>query len=415
MVAVTLRAVSHLALGNALFARLSAAIQGVLVLALVSTLVLLPGISSNVSGSWLATNTSSRLFIPPLWFLGLYETAAGDIVVNAQDIGLDPRAPALARLTATNEKATDAYRGFGPVFRELANIAVGATALVALVGIPACIWSIQRPPPRSPARRRRVATAVLKGVVRILFRYPVAEVGFFFTLQTLARSPAHRIVVAATAGVGLAGAIVTLGGSDIRQTIAEQMPLTVILAAQFVLVSVLVFGFRHAVRIPAELGANWIFQLAWSGDERSYMSGVKKAAVLGLVVPALMTLLPLNVLAMGWRVSLLHGLAGLMAGLIVLDVLLLNFRRAAFACSYLPGVGVKTPLALAGFACVTYVFASLERLALASSRGTTSLFVGLVACLAIARSVDLWKRRRRIAIVFNDVPDPATQRFELNG
>lgn len=418
MVVVTLRALSHVALGDRLFARLSATIRAVLVLVLVSTLFLLPGIASNVSASWLAMDTPSRSLVPPLWFLGLYETAAGDVVVNAQNVRIDPGAPRLARLMAMNQKATDAYRGHRLVFRELAGIAGIATLVLTLVGVPACVWSFRRPPVHAPAhRRRRISAVLLDTGAEVFIRHPIARAGFFFTLQTLARSPAHRIVIAVTAGIGLAGAIVTLGGRDIGETIASQMPLTVVLAAQFVLVSSLIAGFRHAVRIPAELGANWIFQVAWPGDERGYLSGVKKAGVVGLVLPALMTLQPLNMLALGWRVALLHGLAGLMAGLIVLELLLMNVRRPPFACSYLPDGGVRTPLApiaLGGFAGVTYLFATIERLALVDQRSTIWLLMGLGACMAVVRAIDIWKRRRPIEIAFNELPVPPTQRFELN-
>ena len=42
-------------------------------------------------------------------------------------------------------------------------------------------------------------------------------------------------------------------------------------AVQFVLLGVVLVGFRHAVRIPAERRANWTFRLACSGDERPYL------------------------------------------------------------------------------------------------------------------------------------------------
>lgn len=418
-VVLTLRATSQVALGNALFARMSAAIQAVLVVVLVSTLFLLPGIASNVSANWLAPSASSRFVVPPLWFLGVYEAAAGDVVVNVQNIRLDPRAPRFRRLTAINRNASDEYHRYRNAFRELAGIAAVATALLALAGAAALAWSGRRPPLRTATHSRGRMFAPLVGIgARIFLRHPVAKAGFFFTLQTLARNPAHRIVIAATGGLGLAAAIVTLGGRDMRETIASQMPLSVILAAQFILVASLLTGFRHAVRIPASLGANWIFQIAWSGDERAYVSGVKKAAVLGLMLPALMGLLPINAWALGWNMALAHGVIGLIAGLILLELLLMNFRRPAFACSYVPGGGGTMPLApfaLAMFAGVTYLFATIERIALANEGGAIRLLIGLAAAMAALRAIDAWKRRRRADIVFNELPDPATQRLELNG
>jgi hypothetical protein len=419
MVVVTLRALSQVLLGQALFARLSAAIQAGLVLILVSTLFLLPGLASNVSATWLTTHESSRALVPPLWFLGLYETAAGDVVVNSLGDRLDPKAPRLAYLVATNQQAVDTYHRHRDIFRELARLAGVATVLVSVIAIAACGWSYRRPTLRPPARARRGIFTVLARIgAPLVIRGPVARAGFFFTLHTLARNPSHRIVIAATGGIGLAAAIATLGGRDIQHTIATQMPLTVVLAAQFIFVSCLAIGFRHAVRVPAELAANWIFQIAWPGDERAYLSGVKKAAMFGLVLPAVVALLPLNVLILGSRLAALHGAVGLLGGMICLEMLLWNLRRPAFACSYLPGSGVKAPimpLALAAFAGVTYGFATIERLALENPASTAQLLVGLLVSYALARVVDLWKRRRRVSVVFNELPDPATQRFELNG
>lgn len=419
MAVVAVRALSQVMLGDALFARLSAAIQAVLVLVLVSTLFLLPGLTANVPATWLSNTTSSRSLAPPLWFLGLYETAAGDVVVNSPGVRIDPRAPRLARLMAANQAATETYRRHGDRFRELARSALTATALLALIAIAVCTWSLRRPPLRAPTHARRRMFAALIGVgARLFVRHPVGKAGFFFTLQTLARNPAHRIVISVTGGIGVAAAIVTLGGRDIQDTIAAQMPLTVVLAAQFILVSSLLAGFRHAVRIPAELGANWIFQVAWSGDDHAYMSGVKKAAVISLVAPTLVALLPLNVLILGWRVALLHGVAGLLAGMISLELLLMNLRRPALACSYLPGTGVKAPvipIALAAFAGVTFLFATIERLAMEDPSSTATLLLALVILTAVARMVDQWKRRQRVGVVFNELPDPATQRLELNG
>src|SRR6185503_1009701 len=100
-----------------------------------------------------------------------------------------------------------------------------------------------------------------------IVRHPIARAGFFFTLHALARSTPHRLAMAASAAIGLAAAVVTLGGLDMRQAASGTSPDTALLAVQFVIVSALVVGFRHAVGVPADLGANWIFQLAWPGEE----------------------------------------------------------------------------------------------------------------------------------------------------
>jgi len=39
-----------------------------------------------------------------------------------------------------------------------------------------------------------------------------------------------------------------------------------------VVMGMLLVGFRHLIRVPAELRANWGFQLAWRGQEREFVS-----------------------------------------------------------------------------------------------------------------------------------------------
>jgi protein-S-isoprenylcysteine O-methyltransferase Ste14 len=47
---------------------------------------------------------------------------------------------------------------------------------------------------------------------------------------------------------------------------------------QIIVLLALIAGFRYAVGVPAELAANWTIRMAWDGDERAYLAGVKRAA-----------------------------------------------------------------------------------------------------------------------------------------
>ena len=64
--------------------------------------------------------------------------------------------------------------------------------------------------------------------------------------------------------------------------------------------------------MPAELRANWGFQLAWRGRERAFVWGVKCAAVIALVLPALAVVLPLFVFVLGPTLALMHAALGLL-------------------------------------------------------------------------------------------------------
>ena len=87
---------------------------------------------------------------------------------------------------------------------------------------------------------------------------------------------------------------------------------------------VLIGGFRYAVMVPAELVANWSIRMAWRGDERGYLAGVKRAAFLSTVVVPSLVLLPLHVALFGATTALVHALFGCLFGVAALDGLFLG-------------------------------------------------------------------------------------------
>ncbi len=185
---------------------------------------------------------------------------------------------------------------------------------------------------------------------------------------------------------------------------------------RFVLIGLVLLGFRHAVRVPAELRANWTFHVSWSGDERPYLAGVKRAALVGLGLPTLIALFPLYGWVFGVRLALVHFAAGTMIVLLLLEMFLLGFRKLPFACSYVPDDRLKTmaPMYAVAFVLTAYRLAWLERLAFSSRRGTAAYVAGLAALFVAARSVDVLQRRRRQVIELDELPEPATQRLSLS-
>ena len=132
--------------------------------------------------------------------------------------------------------------------------------------------------------------------------------------------------------MGLAIAAVSLRGVDLRLV---PIPLAVFVP-QTVLIITSAVGFRHAVRVPADPRANWHFIMSWSGDERPYLSGVKRAALVRLTLPILLALLPVHVVLLGPAVALAHFACGLLIGILLLELLLLDLRRLPFVSSFTP-------------------------------------------------------------------------------
>jgi hypothetical protein len=405
---LTVRELLRMVFGPRWSRRVSAIVRGSLVLFLATVFLLLPVLSSDVGRSRLPPRSWAPYVVPPLWFVGLHEMLAGHVVDGL------PRNLRRA-FQAADEEATALYRGYRPLFRKLGGTALASFAVLFVVATPAYLRNSRRPEAARGERHRR-SSGVLAGLARrvLLVRHPVARAGFFFALQTLARSAPHHLAVMSSVAAGLAVSAVSLRGTDLSHVDLSSVPLAVF-APQTVLVITTLVGFRQAIRVPAEWRANWHFVMAWAGDERPYLSGVKRAALARLTLPVLAAFLPLHVLLLGPTIAAAHFACGLILGLLLLDVLLLDLRKLPLVSSYSPaenlwGWGVIYVLVFMGG---IYALARLERYAFAAPFRTMVLLTATLALFAAARGMDAWLRRTRVPIDLDELPAPPTQRFDL--
>jgi len=348
--------------------------------------------------------------VPPLWFVGLHELLAGDVIDGL------PRNLRQAFRQADDE-ASARYRSYRPLFRRLGATALASFAGLFIVAAPAYVRNSRRPSATRGERHRR-SHGLLARLARqaLLVRHPGARAGFFFALQTMARSAPHHLSVMSSLAAGLAVSAVSLRGLDISRVDPPALPLAVF-APQTILIITSLVGFRQAIRVPAEWRANWHFVLAWSGDERPYLSGVKRAALARLTLPVLAAFLPLHVLLLGPKIAAAHFACGLLLALLLLEVLLLDLRKLPLVSSYTPadnlwGWGV---IYLLTFMAGVYAVARLELYAFAAPRRTIVLLTATLAAFAAARGMDVWLRRIRVPIDLDELPAPPTQRFDLRG
>ena len=177
----------------------------------------------------------------------------------------------------------------------------------------------------------------------------------------------------------------------------------------------LIAGFRYAVTVPAELASNWTIRMAWLGDERGYLAGVKGAGIIVLVILPLLSLLPLHTLLFGPITAVIHSLFGFLIATAMLDGVFLGYRKLPFACSHVPIENPKLlwPAGAASFVLVTYGFAYVERSALQTPTRAAMLCAILGAIVLMIRLIDRAQRRERLPVNFNEGPVPATQRLGL--
>jgi hypothetical protein len=347
-----------------------------------------------------------------LWYLGVNETLAGHWVAETPVV-MPPRMPSIASLNQDNQAARAAYLPLLPEFAAQARRAWVSLPLVMAFALTMFLWTNRRLPDQSagvPAPSR-IRTSVRRMVERYTHTDPEAEAGFFFALQTLSRSTAHRTILAIAAAAGLTHALMVLAQSDTHSV--HLTPLGVFGIA-IMLLLLLVAGVVYAVGVPAELAANWTIQMSWLGDERRYLAGVKRAAML-LVAVLLVLMLPLHIALLGMAVAIVHSLLGLLLAAVALDALFLPYRKLPFACSYVPIENPKIvwPAGFVGLLLVTYGFAIVERWALHAATRTITLGVVLGAFALLIKAIDRARRRERRPVRFNDRPAFATQRLGL--
>lgn len=172
---------------------------------------------------------------------------------------------------------------------------------------------------------------------------------------------------------------------------------------------------RHVFAVPAELRANWVFQVSDRGEALRCLAGVKKAMIVIGVIPLFALLLPLHVIFWGWQTALLHMLFGTVISLLLVDAMLVGFEKFPFTCSYLPGranLKVSWPLYLFGF--TTYISAMLAVESWMLRQPVRFLWlIAVVLFVQMALAVYRWRVGRAVALVFDETPEPLVRTLNL--
>ncbi len=409
---LALREVMAGIMGQARFQRISAAVQAALIVALVAALLLLPRAYTGVARNWLAQGGLRAKALPPLWFVGLHETLAGSVVDSL------PRTRPPRFLAGADRDATDLYRSLWPRYHELALIGIAALTIVAVVTTAACMWNSRRLPV-PVVRRPHEGGALRHGwrwiVTHAIAKTPLQQAGFFFTLQTLSRQVSHRVALASSFAVGLSLILITARGQLLEgANDVASLPLT-ILAGQSLLLASVLGGFRHVVSIPAELRASSTFSLAWPGDLAPYISGVKLAGWIALVLPTLGCLFIWHDTVLGARLAALHFGVGLVESTLLMETLFVRYRLVPFASGYVPSGELRSRGVVSAVAllCVSFALAWVERFALTATTGYLTLLVIMVGLSAAAMAVDRASRRPITPLDLDEPTTLPTQRLDL--
>jgi len=370
--------------------------QTLLMSALVMLFFLCPMIGGGIS-LLVGAHSDVARYIPSYWFSGLYERlrpATGN--------------PDLLSL--------------GSMALAASGYVLAVFALTHLPGYRRQARKLIETPPSNPAGPGRLRMAFNTAVDRLLLKDPMEQAVYHFIGQSISRSMKHRLFLAIYAGFGAALVVFGLDQSDgdgiaalmIRhQRLAPdpagllQIPLTL----SFVLVS----GLRAAFNFPAELTANWAFQISDTNHTRQCLIAMRKWTIACGIVPLFVVLTPLELAFFAWPIVLFQTCYGLTLSLLLVEVMFFDFRKIPFTCGYFPersNLVWLIAIYVAGLVFYSSTMASLEIRLMWEPLWSAAFF-----CSAIGLWLAFWKWRGRakeqVALDYLGDEDPVIRTLGL--
>jgi hypothetical protein len=316
---------------------------------------------------------------PPVWFAGLQQALAGN---------RDPflRAMAARAAVATGCAVAAALLAYFVSYRRYRKLMVESGSAV-----------------ESPSVRQW-------SIAGLLAREPHEAAIFHFMDTALTRSRTHRLLLLGYGGLALGVLLnsVLLALAATKWVIdwdkmLRFMTLYWPLAASMIFIP----GLRHALSIPVEPGANWIFRVTESQGRAQWMSAVEKFAMVYAILPIYILLAPAAVMTLGWNVAARMMALQALVSLTIFELLFYNWQQLPFACTYAPGKKPLTSLVGRYLAAVFFLAPALSIIVATLSQLTATFLFGLTLFLAA------WLRARYLRrqgwgearLIWEDVPE----------
>ena len=166
-------------------------------------------------------------------------------------------------------------------------------------------------------------------------------------------------------------------------------------------------------RLPADIPANRLFRLAWVADSRRFLAGVRRGAFAGIVLPAIVLLLPPHLYLLGTRLALMHAVSGFLLGAALISLMTCRTSQLPFVASYAPAPDLNTvgPVVLIGGLIAVSMLSRVERFALADIE-SAAIFWAFLAAAVLPQLVVGRNTQLDLPTAF-DVPAPGTTRLDL--
>ncbi len=283
-------------------------------------------------------------YLPPVWYLALYQSLQGKS---------------------------------NPALDALARIGLEAAAAAFALALLFCALSYRRRflriPESSDARqgaRRWNLRQLSHAFDRCFVRNPFERASYRFTLRALLRSETHCILFGAFAGLGLVlGSQMAMSAAPHPQS--DSLPSLELLAAPLALAYFTALGLRFVFEVPAALGSNWVYKLILGECQQGVAAAARKIMLTFLIPGIIVPVLIAYSWAWGWRLGAIHAAYSLAISVVLIEILLLRFRKIPFTCTLPP---FENNAILIAFIC----------------------FLGFFAFTDAAAAAELWMLRRPV-------------------
>jgi hypothetical protein len=264
-------------------------------------------------------------------------------------------------------------QGADPFAWQVSKAAVAAVAMVVLIALGAYALSFRRSFLRipeiadaGPLPRSRRAISLLAPLEKLLLRTAPQRACYHFVARTLLRSDAHLQILLGFAALGMVLSAETLSSTtSVHALTSGDAPSADFLSVPFVMAFCVIVGIRVAFENPADLRANWIFRY-WLVPAQQDARPIARRVLLLFSLPWLIPIAFLStVFFWGWSAALLHTAIFVACTILLVEVVLIRFRKIPFTCSYPPfqsHSGLIVVAYLFGFFIFTSYLPQLERL-----------------------------------------------------
>jgi hypothetical protein len=272
-----------------------------------------------------------------------------------------------------------------------------------------------------PAGRAARASAAFRLLDALFLRSPFQRACYRFAFRTICRSEEQAFALSGFLSMGIVVASqALLPAVDKKASLAmsSAIPSAEILSVPLIVGFFLILGLWSICAVPAPLRANWVFR--FHINPRSHECGpLARKIVLTFVAPALVAVcLPVYSHFWGRRVGVIHTTLVAVWCLLLMEGLLVRFRKIPFTCSlpkFKSHAIVSVLLLALGYFAFTSLTATVESWALVDP-----LWFVLFVPVVLGVSVALYRRRKTMLesdrwIIFEEQSVTVVEALNLGG